>query len=149
MAYNRLRKVSSWMDESERNRGFEEELLECRLIVLKIVRYMKENHLSQKELAERLEVSPQYINKFLHGQDLDMKVSTVLRYGRLLGLNLLEIPKDENTISRYDLVIPMSKVNFSPFSQFSYYGAFCLSSLSSSINASAQKGTIRSGRYDA
>ena len=92
MAERKLRAVSSWIDDAKREREVEEDLLACRLIVLKIVRYMKDNHLSQKELAEKLNVSPQYINKFLHGLDLDMKVSTVLRYGRILGIRLLEVP---------------------------------------------------------
>ena len=96
MSKKRLRERSSWIAEVKREREIEEDLLACRLIVLRIVRYMKENHLSQKELAERLNVSPQYINKFLHGQDLDMKVSTVFRYGRILGIKLLELPGEED-----------------------------------------------------
>lgn len=97
MSQKRLRAVSSWMADSRREKNLEDEFLECRLIVLKIVRYMKENHLTQKDLAKRLNVSPQYINKFLHGQDLDMKVSTILRYGRVLGIKLLSVPPDEKT----------------------------------------------------
>lgn len=92
MANSRKRTESSWIEEARREKEFEEDFLACRLIVLKIVRYMKDHHLSQKEMAEKLNVSPQYINKFLHGQDLDMKVSTVIRYGRILGIKLLEVP---------------------------------------------------------
>lgn len=95
MAERKLRAVSSWIGNAKREREIEEDLFACRLIVLKIVRYMKDNHLSQKELAEKLNVSPQYINKFLHGLDLDMKVSTVFRYGRILGIKLLEGPYDD------------------------------------------------------
>lgn len=97
MLQKRMRTVPFWIEEAKRAREIEEDLLACRLIVLKIVRYMKDNHLSQKELAERLNVSPQYINKFLHGQDLDMKVSTVFRYGRILGIKLLELPRQNQT----------------------------------------------------
>lgn len=92
MAQGKLRAVSKWIEEAKHEREIEEDLLACRLIVLKIVRYMKDHHLSQKELAEKLNVSPQYINKFLHGQDMDMKVSTVLRYGRILGIKLIDVP---------------------------------------------------------
>ena len=92
MAQKRLRAVSSWIEEAKHERENEEDLLACRLIVLKIVRYMKDHHLSQKELAEKFNVSPQYISKFLHGQDLDMKVSTALRYGRILGIKLIDVP---------------------------------------------------------
>lgn len=104
MSKKRLREAPSWIAEAKRESEIEEDLLACRLIVLKIVRYMKENHLSQKELAKKLNVSPQYINKFLHGRDLDMKVSTVFRYGRILGINLLELPRQnqtEETLSSY------------------------------------------------
>ena len=95
MTHKRTRETSSWIVKSKYEIEHEEELLECRLIVLKIVRFMKDNHLSQKDLAEKLDVSPQYINKFLHGQALDMKVSTILRYGRILGIKLIEVPSDD------------------------------------------------------
>ena len=96
MAIRKMRKVSSWIEETKIENEHAEELLECRLIVLKIVRFMKNNHLSQKDLAERLNVSPQYINKFLHGQILDMKVSTILRYGKILGIKLIKVPEDDS-----------------------------------------------------
>ena len=101
MAQGKLRAVSSWIEDAKRDGEVEEDLLACRLIVLKIVRYMKDHHLSQKELAERLNVSPQYINKFLHGQDLDMKITTALRYGRILGIKLWDIPCQYNQEERY------------------------------------------------
>ena len=43
-----------------------------------------------------MNVTPQYINKFLHGEDVDLKISTAIRYGRLLGLKLIEVPRDES-----------------------------------------------------
>ena len=49
--------------------------------------------MTQKELASKLGVSPQYINKFLHGQE-DIKVSTAIRYGKILNLKLIEIPDE-------------------------------------------------------
>jgi len=96
MAHTRNREQASWISRAMDEIEHEDELLECRRIVLKIVRYMKDNHLTQKELACRLNVTPQYVNKLLHGQDLDLKVTTVVRYGKLLGIKLLEVP-DENT----------------------------------------------------
>lgn len=85
------------MNDTTREIEFEEDLRAGKMIVLKIVKYMEENHMSQKDLAEKLDVSPQYIHKFLHGQDADIKVSTALRYGRILGIRLIEIPKDVST----------------------------------------------------
>ena len=90
----RLRKVSSWMSDAEKSIRNEDEILAGKKIVLKILSYMEKNHISQRELAQRLGVSPQYINKFLHGQDCDIKISTAIRYGKILNLNLIEIPDD-------------------------------------------------------
>ena len=82
------------MSDATKSIENEEEVIAGKKIILKVLRYMEANHISQKELAGKLGVSPQYINKFLHGQDCDIKVSTALRYGRILGLKLVEIPDD-------------------------------------------------------
>ena len=80
------------MTEAARSIKNEEEILAGKKIVLKVLRYMEANHMSQKQLAEKLGVSPQYINKFLHGQDCDIKISTAIRYRKILNLKLIEIP---------------------------------------------------------
>lgn len=89
-----MRKVSSWMADASKSIENEEEIIAGKKIVLKVLRYMESNHISQKELAEKLGVSPQYINKFLHGQGADIKVSTAIKYGRALNLKLIDIPDD-------------------------------------------------------
>ena len=83
----RVKPTETWISKSKFEIENEEELLACRRIILRIIRYMKDNKMSQKDLAKKLNVSPQYINKLLHGQDLDLKITTALRYGRILGLN--------------------------------------------------------------
>lgn len=90
----RLRKVSTWMSDAQKSIDEAEEILAGKRIVLKVLRYMEQANMTQKELAEKLGVSPQYVNKFLHGQDCDIKVSTAIRYGRILGLKLIDIPDD-------------------------------------------------------
>ena len=145
MANGKLRSVSSWINEAKHERESEEDLLACRLIVLKIVRYMKENRLSQKELAARLNVSPQYINKFLHGQDLDMKVSTVLRYGRILGLKLLEVPVDnrrEEVLSTFGSVrveVASTQPFFFDYPDSPFFTPFLMPNV--------KKGIMRSGSH--
>lgn len=101
----RLRNISSWMADSERAISNQEENIAGKSIVLKILRYMEENRMTQKELALRLDVTPQYINKFLHGQECDIKISTALRYGRLLGIKLIEIPENPTPIYAAKAVI--------------------------------------------
>ena len=90
-----MRKVSSWISGTAKSVINEEEVLAGKKIVLKVLRYMESNNMTQKELAERLDVSPQYVNKFLHGQECDIKVSTAIRYGRILNTKLIEIPEDD------------------------------------------------------
>lgn len=92
METKRLRKSASWMTETQKAFENLEDTKVLSQIVLKIVRYMKDNGLTQKELAERLNVTPQYVNKLLHGADSDLRITTALRYGRLLGLELIKVP---------------------------------------------------------
>lgn len=68
----RIRPTTDWITKSKAEIENGEEILACRKIILLIVRYMKENGVNQKELAEKLSVSPQYINRLLHGQDIDL-----------------------------------------------------------------------------
>lgn len=104
----RIKPATTWISRSKEEIENENELLACRRIILKIVRYMKDNQMNQKDLAQKLNVSPQYINKLLHGQDLDLKITTVLRYGRILGIKLIQIPEDKP-------VIPQVTINYYHF----------------------------------
>lgn len=99
----RVKPEKNWISKSKFEIENEEELLACRRIILKIVRYMKDNNMNQRELAQKLGVSPQYINKLLHGQDLDLKITTVLRYGRILGIKLIVLPEDESDTHQYTI----------------------------------------------
>ena len=116
----RLRKVSSWMSDATRSIDNEREILAGKKSVLKVLRYMEKNHMSQKDLAEKLGVSPQYINKFLHGQDCDIKVSTAIRYGDILGLKLIEIPPDTPNYNSGILTL-MYKLNVVTTYEQKYY----------------------------
>lgn len=111
----RVKPTTTWVSKAKDEIENEREILACRRIILRIVRYMKDNKMSQKELAERLSVSPQYIHKLLHGQDLDLKISTALRYGRILGIKLIVLPEGEPvaprmTINYYQLTTTVEKM---------------------------------------
>ena len=116
----RVKPTTTWISKSKSEIENEEELLACRRIILKIVRYMKDNKMNQKELAEKLNVSPQYINKLLHGQDIDLKITTALRYGRILGIKLIlfpeEVPVSPNvTINYYQTSAPVVRTGGSSY----------------------------------
>lgn len=145
MAQSKMRRSSSWIEEARREKETEEDFLAYRLIVLKIVRYMKDNHLSQKELAEKLNVSPQYINKFLHGQELDMKITTAFRYGRILGLRLLEVPEESQSAEMWSSFgsAQMKSELIQP-ANFDYMVTY---SAASWYKSHARKGIIRSSNH--
>lgn len=116
----RVKPTTTWISRSKVEIENEEELLACRRIILKIVRFMKDNNMNQKDLAEKLNVTPQYINKLLHGQDLDLKITTALRYGRILGIRLILLPEDEPatsnvTINYYHISVPITKRNYKDY----------------------------------
>lgn len=123
MARERIKKQIPWMSLTDEDFEKEEDLQVCRLIVLRIVRFMKDNNLTQKDLAEKLNVTPQYINKFLHGHDLDLKISTVVRYQRLLGIKLLEIPSEsaKNANPKPDVFVNMTVKNYHVPSTSNYH----------------------------
>jgi len=117
----RVKPSTTWISKSKSEIENEEELLACRRIILKIVRYMKDNKMNQKDLAEKLNVSPQYINKFLHGQDCDIKVSTAIRYGKILGIKLIDIPDEiSETQTVSTLIYTFNKIVVDKFSKYDF-----------------------------
>ena len=52
-----------------------------------------------------LGVSPQYVNKLLHDRDFDLKISTAVRYGRLLGMPIIIVPGMDEAISHTRLQV--------------------------------------------
>ena len=112
----RVKQTTTWISKSKTEIENEEEILACRRIILKIVRYMKDNKMNQKDLAEKLNVSPQYINKLLHGQNVDLKITTALRYGRILGIKLIQLPEEvpashSVTINYYQTSAPVKRTD--------------------------------------
>lgn len=85
---------TKWINIEEPSLTHADELEANTKIVLKIIQYMKNNGLKQKDLAQKLGVSPQYINKLLRGQEVNLTISSAIRYGKLLGIELVSIPED-------------------------------------------------------
>ncbi len=83
---------SNWVEQLNYDIENREEIRAINFIVLTIKQYMKEHGLKQNELAEILGVTPQYVNKLLHGQVRNIGIGTLLKYGNKLGLKLVEVP---------------------------------------------------------
>ena len=95
----RIRQSSDWVAQTKYELEHEDEILARTAIILQLLSYMKEHQLSQKDLAARLGVSAQYVNKLLHGQNFDLKISTALRYSRILGISLIIVPGVNDHVS--------------------------------------------------
>ena len=83
---------SGWVEKNDYDLENYEEIRANAFIVVKIKQYMKEKGLKQNELATLLDVTPQYVNKLLHGQVKNIGVGTLLKYSKKLNLKLIEIP---------------------------------------------------------
>lgn len=83
----------SWMKEGAVARKNEAAVKATTMIILHLIDYMESHRMSQTDLARELGVSPQYINKLLHGQDTSFRIETAIEYGSKLGIKLIEIPQ--------------------------------------------------------
>ena len=95
----RIRQSSDWVAQTKYELEHEDEILARTAIILQLLSYMKEHQLSQRDLAARLGVSAQYVNKLLHEQNFDLKISTALRYSRILGISLIIVPGVNDHVS--------------------------------------------------
>ena len=86
----------SWMREEEYALAHQDEVRATTKIILHLINFMTKHQMSQTDLARELGVTPQYINKLLHGQDTSFRIETAILYGKKLGITLIEIPEHES-----------------------------------------------------
>ena len=66
-------------------------------IAVSILKFLKENGLTQVELAKRLDVSPQYVSKIVQGKE-NLSIETICKIQLALGIQLIAIPAYHSTI---------------------------------------------------
>lgn len=66
-------------------------LRKSQMIALAIMTEMETKKMTQRELAKRLDVTPQYVNKILRGQE-NLSIETIDRIEMALGIELMSIP---------------------------------------------------------
>jgi ribosome-binding protein aMBF1 (putative translation factor) len=95
---------SKWLEQA--NYRFENEawLRKSQAIALNILRHLRANGISQKDLAEKLNVSPQQVNKWVKGGE-NFTLDTISKIENALGISLISVvntPKNDesdNTVS--------------------------------------------------
>lgn len=93
-------KKSGWLDKAKWREENEAWLDISFSIAVKMLGVLRENEksnvspMNQKELAEAMNCSPQYINKVLKGTE-NLQLETILKIGSILDIQLIKVPKIE------------------------------------------------------
>ncbi|MEO0685226.1 MAG: helix-turn-helix transcriptional regulator [Cyanobacteria bacterium J06649_11] len=86
--------TSSWITEATQRQENKDWLEASFLIALKILRYLRSNQITQKDLAKRLQFSPQYLNKLLRGKE-NLTLETIYKIQNEIVIPLIQIPSFE------------------------------------------------------
>lgn len=79
---------SKLRERAEWRRANRDWLRKSQQIALNIMTHMEHQGLTQKELAQRMGVSPQYVNKILRGSE-NLSLDTISKVERVLGIELV------------------------------------------------------------
>ena len=79
-----------WQAKSEFRFQNKKWLKRSQAVAFKVLRTLRENRLSQKDLAEKLNVSPQQVNKWLKGNE-NFTFETVWKLEEALNIELMSI----------------------------------------------------------
>lgn len=84
-------KDETWLEEAEWRQANADWLELSAAIAIKILRYLRTHQITQKELAEKLGLSPQYINKIVKGSE-NLTLETICKIQKALGIVLIQMP---------------------------------------------------------
>lgn len=88
-----------WQEKVEYRRANKAWLKKSSRIAVKVLRTLKEKGISQKELAENLKVSPQYISKIVKGKE-NLSLETITKIELELGIELVSILKEDEVVAK-------------------------------------------------
>ena len=83
-------KMSSWQEEANWYRQNNGWLKQSSKIAFRILSELDEKGLSQKELALRMNVSPQYVSKIVKGKE-NLSLETIWKIEEALGITLISV----------------------------------------------------------
>lgn len=93
---------STWEEEAKWRTANEEWLSQSFDVAIRVLDTLRIKKMTQKELAERMNVSPQFINKVLKGQE-NLTFETIAKLSRALGVKLIQVIGSETlTEIEYD-----------------------------------------------
>jgi transcriptional regulator with XRE-family HTH domain len=88
---------SKWIEESNKRFEDKEGLRYSQQVAVRILRTLREKKLSQKDLAELLQVTPQTVNKWVKGSE-NFGFFTIGKIEKALDIKLMHIYENNNTL---------------------------------------------------
>lgn len=80
---------SNWKEKAKYRRENREWLKISATIAVRVLETLKAQNLSQKDLADRMQVSPQQISKIVKGQE-NLTLETISNLEKALGIRIIE-----------------------------------------------------------
>jgi transcriptional regulator with XRE-family HTH domain len=116
---NLAQEKSNWQAEAEYRLENQSWLKNSQMIALKILRCLRKNNISQKELAKKLGVSPQQVNKWVKGSE-NFRLDTISKIEQALQIKLIEVVQEKQTklhnVAEYNYKITVNmSANYSPY----------------------------------
>jgi transcriptional regulator with XRE-family HTH domain len=87
---------SNWEAEARWRAANEDWLSVSFDIAVRVLDTLQAKGMTQKELADKMGVSPQFVNKVVKGQE-NLSLETIAKLSRALGVSLIEVPESEET----------------------------------------------------
>jgi len=87
---------SKWLEQADYYDNNKEWLDKSALIAIKILSTLRCQSKTQRDLAESIGVTPQYINKVVKGNE-NLSLETICKIERSLGIALITVPEYEST----------------------------------------------------
>ena len=83
-------KPSAWKEKALQRRDNKEWLKKSQAISARILEILRSQGITQKQLAERMQISPQQVHKILQGQE-NLTLQTVTQLEAALGVTLIYV----------------------------------------------------------
>ncbi|TLU84805.1 MAG: helix-turn-helix transcriptional regulator [Chlorobium sp.] len=113
------KEVSGWLDDAKYRIENERWLKHSQAFALRILRTLRAKNISQKELAEKIGVSPQHVNKIVKGRE-NLTLETISKLEAALEISLLMVPSlasdteseiGQPSMPKHKTVLPTAKLN--------------------------------------
>ena len=88
---------SKWLEEADYRFENKAWLQKTQAIALKILRSLRSQGMSQKDLAEKLNVSPQMVNQWVKGSE-NFTLETISKIEHALGVELINVAEKTNDV---------------------------------------------------